>query len=582
MKCLKRHIDKITQEHSSDSLFPERPTIDFYPRCSGARGDLKVLKRSKKNVVTLDIGPFRARETVLHDSEGRVYRSRQLRALSPYRCTFGYDVLVDVGRALFMHGHNEQQIIAALGRKNVSISAREIGFLGKKFIIYLALAHRQSRHRLKQAMAMRGGYILHLDGTCEADSPHLFTGIDGIAQIVLDNIKLPSEKAKLIIPFLRQIKRQYGDPIALVHDMGRGILSAVNVVFKEVPDFICHFHFLRDIGKDLFEKEYAQIRNRLKKHKIRSVLRQRLKTLEKVIGNDARTVCRLAADIERGCIDSPAMQKMPALAAYALIYWSMDTSALEGYGFPFDCPHLTFYRRLRVLHDLTDAQLILSKELSRLWRALTRIVEDQQLTRAAAQMQKKLETFKKLRDALSIALPQGKKGLNDDGQDVDIKSIEEKVTLFRKKMIPETGEYQKMIAQIDKYWSKLFADPIAVNTPTGQVTIQPQRTNNLLERFFRDFKRRNRRRSGTISLNKTLKSILADAPLVKNLDNPEYLEIILDGCSTLEERFRKIDSRLVTDQLKAEQKKQQKISPEMKKIIQRPDLPDRLMALLAA
>jgi len=187
-----------------------------------------------------------------------------------------------------------------------------------------------------------------------------------------------------------------------------------------------------------------------------------------------------------------------------------------------------------------------------------------------------------LRDALSIALPQGKKGLNDDGQDVDIKSIEEKVTLFRKKMIPDTGEYQKMIAQIDKYWDKLFADPITANTPTGQVTIQPQRTNNLLERFFRDFKRRNRKRSGTISLSKTLKSILADTPLVKNLENPEYLEIILDGCSTLEERFGKIDGRLVTDQLKAEQKKQQKISPEMKKIIQRPDLPDRLLALLAA
>ena len=139
-----------------------------------------------------------------------------------------------------------------------------------------------------------------------------------------------------------------------------------------------------------------------------------------------------------------------------------------------------------------------------------------------------------------------------------------------------------MIAQIDKYWDKLFADPIVVNTPTGQLTIQPQRTNNLLERFFRDLKRGNRRRSGTISLNKTLKSILADTPLVKNLDNPEYLEIILDGCNTLEERFEKIDSRLVTDRLKAEKKNKQKISPEMKKIIRRPDLPDRLIGLLAA
>ena len=81
-----------------------------------------------------------------------------------------------------------------------------------------------------------------------------------------------------------------------------------------------------------------------------------------------------------------------------------------------------------------------------------------------------------------------------------------------------------------------------------------------------------------ISLNKMLRSILADTPLVRNLGNPEYFKIILDGCSTLEERFGKIDSRLVTEQLKTEQKNQQKISPEMRKLIRRPDLPDRLIA----
>ena len=272
---------------------------------------------------------------------------------------------------------------------------------------------------------------------------------------------------------------------------------------------------------------------------------------------------------------------MSALGACALVHWCLDTSSLQGYGFPFDCPHLLFYRRLKVLHGLIDAQRIGSKQLSRLWRPLTRIVEDQQLKKAAAGMGKKLEIFEKLREALSITLPQDKKGLNDDGRDTDIRSIEEKVKLFRSQMIPDTTEYQKMIAQIDKYWDKLFADPITVNTPIGQVTIQPQRTNNLLERFFRDFKRLYRKKSGMISLNKMLRSILADTPLVRNLGNPEYFKIILDGCSTLEERFGKIDSRLVTEQLKTEQKNQQKISPEMRKLIRRPDLPDRLIALSA-
>jgi len=102
-----------------------------------------------------------------------------------------------------------------------------------------------------------------------------------------------------------------------------------------------------------------------------------------------------------------------------------------------------------------------------------------------------------------------------------------------------------------------------------------------LERFFRDLKRRNRKRSGTISLNKRLKTILTDTPLIKNLDNPEYLEAILDGNDNLEERFEKIDANLVAEKLKAEQKLHGKISPEMKKIIQRPNLPEELISILA-
>jgi hypothetical protein len=275
------------------------------------------------------------------------------------------------------------------------------------------------------------------------------------------------------------------------------------------------------------------------------------------------------------------MDKMPAIAAYAMIHWTLDTSELEGYGFPFDCPHLIFYQRLKVLHDIVENRLIRNKVLSKLWGPLTKIVEDPQLKKASSQMQKKVKVFKKLRKALRIAVPNSNQGLNDDGQEVDMKSIEEKVKRFRQE-IGQDKDYTKMIEQIDKYWDKLFADPITVVTPTGQLDIQPQRTNNILERFFRDLKRRNRKRNGSRSLNKTLKSILADTPLVKNLDNPEYVNIILDGCSTLEERFAKIDSAMVVEKFKAEQRKQQRISPAMKKIIQRADLPERLTLLLAA
>jgi len=531
----------------------------------------------------MDIGPFYAKETILEGSDGKVYHSQQLRTLTPYRATFGYDVLVRVGVSLFMRCRSEQAIIEDLAHNNIVISQREIGFLGKKFIAYLAIAHEQSRHRLKRVMASRGGYVLHLDGTCEKDSPHLFTGMDGIAQIVLDNIKLPSEKAERLIPFFRKIKRQYGDPVALVHDMGRGILSAVKTVFPGIPDFICHFHFLRDIGKDLFETEYATIRNRLKTHKIRSLLRQRLKALKKKIGDDPTAFDCLLVSIDRNV--PPVVAKLAPMAAYAMIHWVFDQSELKGYGFPFDCPHFVFYRKLVVLHEMVNAQFGVSKAFSGLWRPLTKVIEDPQLKRAASQMDKKVQVFNKLRSALAIADPKGNKGLNDDGDQTDIKSIEEEVKKFREEIVTEDAyrkndDYKKMIKQVDKYWGKLFADPIVVNTPNNHFAIQPQRTNNILERFFRDLKRGNRKKSGTISLTKTIRSILADTPLVKNLGNSEYLEVILDNCNTLEERFEKIDSRLVIEKLQAEKKNDESVSPVVKKIIRHPDLPEKLTELL--
>ena len=542
-------------------------------------------------MVTLDIGSFCARETILVSPDNTVFQSQQLRSLTPYRCTYGYDVLVFVGYGLFVHCLSEQQIIELLSDRNITISQREIGFLGKKFIAYLAIAHRQAQQRLNQLMSHKGGYILHIDGTCEGGSPHLFTGMDGIAQIVLDNIKLPSEKAESIIPFLEKIKKQYGNPIALVHDMGKGILSAVEAVFKGIPDFICHFHFLRDIGKDLYEAEYAKIRTRLTKHKIRTILRAKAKALASLIEEDTQVGTGLLKSISKNQPNIIPAEKLAIVSSYVMIHWALDTTGqLEGYGFPFDCPHFIFYQRLKVLYEMVDIAGYdqFDKRFFNLWKPLNKIINDQQLKSSARQIEKKMETFKQLRKALSITVSENKKGLNDDGDDdTNIKSIAQKVKQFRTQImadekLSQANSYKKMIKQIDTYWDKLFADPIIIETSDGQVVIHPQRTNNILERFFRELKRRNRKRSGSISLNRRLKTMLTDTPLIKNLDNKEYIEAILDGNDTLEERFEKIDSNMVIEKLKAEQKSYGKISPEMKKIIQRPDLPEELTALFAA
>ena len=61
----------------------------------------------------------------------------------------------------------------------------------------------------------------------------------------------------------------------------------------------------------------------------------------------------------------------------------------------------------------------------------------------------------------------------------------------------------------------------------------------------------------------------------------DYLKIILDGAATLEERFSKIDARLVQKELSRLTAHSEKVPPQIKKLIKMPELPDLLVALFS-
>ncbi len=129
--------------------------IHFYPEhqdCPECDSRLHVQKTTDpKIVVTKDIGAFIAKQTVGICPHGHgTFKSGRLRNLVPNNCTFGFDIIVEVGVALFVHSRSNQEIMAALATKNVFLSEREVSYLGRKFIIYLALAHRQSQAALKK------------------------------------------------------------------------------------------------------------------------------------------------------------------------------------------------------------------------------------------------------------------------------------------------------------------------------------------------------------------------------------------------------------------------------------------------
>jgi hypothetical protein len=574
---------------SAKRLFPSIPQVNFLSKvnCDKCGIRLKMRKSGIKRIATLPIGEIDARELHMYCGPcGIIYRSNELEKLVPTQAKFGFDIIVEIGMALFVNSQPDALIQKNLAEKNITISIREVGYLGKKFIIYLALAHRESQAEIKKLMNNNGGYILHLDATCEGASPHLMSAIDDLSRIVLNNIKMPSENKDQIIPFLREVKESYGEPVALVHDMGVGILKSVKEVFPNVRDFICHFHFLKDIGKDLFGDEHSVLFNGLKRYRVRTKLRETKNKLEKMISENEILKNALNTYLSSVNLDGPKKNLPPTIIVYVLIVWVLESnSELKGFGFPFDRPHLVFYKRLEeasVVINSLEKRKEFQKKLGSLATCIHKTLDDRKLKMAEESMQKKIKIFDQLRDAMRIALPENKLGLNDDGNDeVNMKTIKDEVTKFRnsKEVIQlalKDVTYKKMLKQIDKYWDKLFADPIEVKTSAGIIKIHPQRTNNLMERFFRDFKRTQRKKGGANSLSKAMKAMIADTPLVKNLENEKYMNIILNGKKTLAERFSDVDIMLVREDLLEKQKLQQLLPANMRKACKLPHLASKL------
>ncbi len=599
LSTFQSYQQKLAQENSAAGLFPERLVLPFcteQTKCPDCQALLQVYKTQERTVRTLHLGCFTAHQTLLRCGRcpnPRVYASGELNGLVPAGCTVGYDLLVWVGKALFLRDRRAEEMVEELGAHRVALSLREVGYLGKKFVVYLALAHREAAPELKAAMRAEGGYILHLDGTCEGGGPMLMSSLDSISQIVLGSVKVPSEKAEQLVPFLKQIKTRYGVPIGAVHDMGVGILAAIKEVFPGVPDFICHFHFLRDLGKDLLESDYDAIRQRLRKHGLTERLRYQARRLKTALDQQPDLIESFYQSVQSGSLPSAQLESFPLLSAYSLIQWALEGKLEgEGYGFPFDRPHVEFAKRLRTLGQRLEqikdihlrGQWADNKPLFKLSCELKKVSADEGLERMLAAIEIKIQVFDRLRNAMRIAEAGGATGLNSGDDPIALGPIEKAVAKFRHAITSRSdydssGAWKGMIEQIDKYWNKLFADPITAPTSRGPRMIQPQRTNNIMERFFRDLRRGARRRTGQNSISRFLQSMIADTPLVRNLENPAYLKILLRGQATLEQRFAQIDTQTVRKELQASQASLEKVPPKIRQLIAVPTFVETISRL---
>lgn len=176
----------------------------------------------------------------------------------------------------------------------------------------------------------------------------MFAAYAGWRGWVLGSWKLSTERFELILPCLLSTIQDFGTPAAIMRDLGPAVIKAARHLVEKLPVKIpilgCHWHFLADIGKDLLDKPYDQLRELVRRFRLRAALRQLSRDLGRRIGPQLQN---LRVDIAEWTVSDGGhvLPTGPAGLAVirALAQWPLDYQQDGTYrSFPFDRPYLDF------------------------------------------------------------------------------------------------------------------------------------------------------------------------------------------------------------------------------------------------
>lgn len=573
------------------------------PRC----GEPLCLRRTeRRNILSATYGPFVAVERQgycpAHPELPPLHSQRLARIIAP-GAEYAYDILAGVGLARFLECRQCDEIRTELSRHyGIEVPVSTVSYLARKFIAYIQAVHQQSIGLLRADMQSRGGYILHVDGTCEEGSGVLLVCLDSLSEQVLESRKIGSENHDEIKGVLQDVRRDWGIPLAIVHDLRRTLITAAGEVFRGVPQFVCHYHLAADVGKDILSPHADRLRRLFRRTKVRPRLRSLIRSLKdsavcpesgkhrvnSVLGLRSKDKLRLH------CEPEVAKGVTHALASWILAF-PQDG---EGYGFPFDIPYLSFHHRiLNVHHMLREACPIWPDThrgplgaLNRLGEVLDSVVTGEaasEFCQVVGQTQRDLKVFEKFRAALRICPKGGKDRRNDQGAPKVLSAKHHQAVLKRLRTTLEHKAHSEnpsqeacaiVLRHLDKYWDYLFGH---VLTRKGRTIVVP-RTNNVEEGLFRIVKRQCRRLHGRGHLSRDIDAMPPGTPLLLNLTNASYCRTVYGriGPEELAAVFSRIDPKAPVQLMKTW--RQEKLSTTIPQQLERlEDLPQRVAAFIS-
>jgi hypothetical protein len=189
---------------------------------------------------------------------------------------FGLDVIATVGALRHTEHRSVPEIHAELARRGVPICTRSVSNLLDRYDELLTLSLSDTE-RLRRITAAAGKVVLAIDGL-QPDVGHevLWVFRDVLSGEVLLARSLLSSTQDDLAKLIRGVKRELEVPIVgVVSDGQDSIRKAVKAALDGVPHQLCHFHYLREAAKPVYEADrHAKVQLKKKVRGIRPIERK--------------------------------------------------------------------------------------------------------------------------------------------------------------------------------------------------------------------------------------------------------------------------------------------------------------------
>ena len=252
----------------------------------------------------------------------RPYRPEAEGAVALPRHEFGLDVIALIGRLRYAEHRSVPEVHAHLVGRGVAVSERAVTNLLDRYDELLAVALTDDR-RLKTVLAAQGKVILGIDGL-QPDVGHevLWVLRDCLSGEILLAKSLLSGRQRDLAELLAAVKAACPVPITgLVSDGQHSIRKAVRQVFPDLPYQLCHFHYLREAARPIFEADrHAKKELKKKVRTVRGVERRtegRTDPEAEVIRGYCSAVRSALTDDGRPPLDAPGLKLHDRLCAIA-------------------------------------------------------------------------------------------------------------------------------------------------------------------------------------------------------------------------------------------------------------------------